>query len=187
MISPTRGYGYQKHAAARIRWDSLAKAGRAYAGAAWRAKHRPSRRFPRPPVSFTFTACLHLRQRGRARFHAGRDAGHCGRRRVALAAGVVFVVRAGPLRAAKGANRGTPVARGGESARNLNVICSIRSSPAGATVLDAKDGNVLGVTPLEKTYPQGPRAHSTSPALGWLQGQGGFGSVSTEIHPPRWI
>jgi sRNA-binding protein len=29
-------------------------------------------------------------------------------------------------------------------------------------VLDAKDGNVLGVTPLEKTYPQGPNTLNLS-------------------------
>jgi serine/threonine-protein kinase len=34
------------------------------------------------------------------------------------------------------------------------VRLQVRSSPAGATVSDAKDGTVLGVTPLQKSYPQ---------------------------------
>jgi serine/threonine-protein kinase len=36
-----------------------------------------------------------------------------------------------------------------------SVRLQIRSSPAGATVSDEKAGTVLGVTPLEKSYPQG--------------------------------
>jgi len=40
-------------------------------------------------------------------------------------------------------------------AEPVTVRLQIRSSPAGASVLDAKDGTVLGVTPLEKSYPQG--------------------------------
>jgi len=35
------------------------------------------------------------------------------------------------------------------------VHVRISSSPAGATIVDSKDGSVLGQTPLEKTYPQG--------------------------------
>jgi serine/threonine-protein kinase len=38
------------------------------------------------------------------------------------------------------------------------VHVRISSSPAGATVVDGKDGSVLGQTPLERTYPQGKGA-----------------------------
>ena len=41
------------------------------------------------------------------------------------------------------------------AAQPTTVRLQIRSSPAGATVSDGKDGTVLGVTPLEKSYPQG--------------------------------
>jgi hypothetical protein len=36
-----------------------------------------------------------------------------------------------------------------------SIRLEIRSSPAGATVFNAKDGTVLGMTPLERMYPQG--------------------------------
>ena len=35
------------------------------------------------------------------------------------------------------------------------VIVRVSSSPAGASVMDGKDGSVLGQTPFEKSYPQG--------------------------------
>ena len=73
---------------------------------------------------------------------------------LAVAAALFFVLRPGvqpavspaPLAAAK------PPAAPPEAA---SVRLQIRSSPAGATVVDAKTGTALGVTPLEKSYPQG--------------------------------
>jgi serine/threonine-protein kinase len=83
---------------------------------------------------------------------------------LAVAAGVIFVVRAGPFsvppKAPTAAPSVEPAAARAPAA--LNVHLQVRSSPAGATVLDAKDGNVLGVTPLEKTYPQGPNTLNLS-------------------------
>ena len=35
------------------------------------------------------------------------------------------------------------------------VLVRIQSSPAGASVLDEKDGSALGMTPLQRSYPLG--------------------------------
>jgi serine/threonine-protein kinase len=48
-----------------------------------------------------------------------------------------------------------------------SIHLEIRSSPAGATVLNAADGSVLGVTPLDRPYPQG---HGTLSVLLRLPG-----------------
>jgi serine/threonine-protein kinase len=40
-------------------------------------------------------------------------------------------------------------------AASAMVLVRVSSSPAGATVMDAKEGAVLGQTPFEKSYPQG--------------------------------
>jgi serine/threonine-protein kinase len=73
----------------------------------------------------------------------------------AVAAALFFVFRptGSPeaTQAAQGAAaKAPPTANGPES----TVLVRIQSSPAGASVLDEKDQSVVGVTPLEKSYPR---------------------------------
>jgi serine/threonine protein kinase len=76
---------------------------------------------------------------------------------VAAAAGLFLAFRpAGPLPAA--APLGQPAVPHKGSAPSeapATVLVRIHSSPPGASVLDEKDQSVLGITPLQKSYPQG--------------------------------
>jgi hypothetical protein len=76
---------------------------------------------------------------------------------VAAAAALFFALRTGGSPTAGPAPAPPPVAAkpAPPVAEAPSVRLQIRSSPAGATVSDEKAGTVLGVTPLEKSYPQG--------------------------------
>jgi len=76
---------------------------------------------------------------------------------LAAAAGLFFVLRPGGHAVGTAAPPPPPpVAKQPPPAPEpVMVRLQLRSSPAGATVSDEKDGSVLGVTPLEKSYPQG--------------------------------
>jgi hypothetical protein len=82
----------------------------------------------------------------------------------AVAAGiaVILVLRVGgsppPIVAAQPAVFESVGRVGPSQAPSAMVHLRIGSSPAGATVVDSKEGAVLGQTPLEKFYPQGDGA-----------------------------
>ncbi|MBN2573715.1 MAG: serine/threonine protein kinase [Deltaproteobacteria bacterium] len=90
---------------------------------------------------------------------------------LAVAGALLFSYRAaGPPAARRGAPASTPAvaaAKAPQTAQPAKVLVRVRTSPAGATVSDAKDGSVLGQTPLEKWFAQG---HSTLDLLLRLQG-----------------
>jgi serine/threonine-protein kinase len=79
----------------------------------------------------------------------------------ALAAGIALflVLRPGsssaPVAAARPAVSENAASVAPIAAASTLVQVRISSSPTGATVVDGKDGSVLGQTPLERTYPQG--------------------------------
>ena len=70
----------------------------------------------------------------------------------AAAAALFFVFRpASPP--GQSATSPSPPAPSSPSEVNPMVLVHIQSSPAGASVLDEKDGSALGMTPLQKSYP----------------------------------
>jgi len=74
---------------------------------------------------------------------------------VAAAAGLFLVLRPAthttPVRVSESSvAKSTPVA----ATPSPTVRLLVQSSPAGASVIDEKDGRVLGMTPLQKSYPQ---------------------------------
>ena len=71
---------------------------------------------------------------------------------VAAAAGLFLLMRGGSETAAPAP---PPVAAQPALAPAPTVRLQVRSSPPGATVVEAAGGSVLGVTPLEKSYPHG--------------------------------
>jgi hypothetical protein len=82
----------------------------------------------------------------------------------AVAAGIALflVLRPGgppaPVVAARPAVVDNVAVAAPSPAASALVHLRISSSPTGATVVDGKEGSVLGQTPLEKTYPQGKGA-----------------------------
>ena len=72
---------------------------------------------------------------------------------VAAALAVFFALRLGNI--AVEPPKAQPIARTVESPKTVSI--AIRTTPAGASVFDEKDGNALGMTPFEKSYPQAER------------------------------
>jgi hypothetical protein len=75
----------------------------------------------------------------------------------AAAAVLFFVLRPAGPPAAKQAGQAfaqkVSLPSSAPSEANPTVLVRVQSSPAGASVLDEKDGSVLGMTPLQKSYP----------------------------------
>jgi hypothetical protein len=74
---------------------------------------------------------------------------------VALAAGLFFALRPGAPGPSRAVAPPPPRVEPRPTPPPPGIRVQVRSSPAGATVLDEKAGTVLGMTPLEKSYPQG--------------------------------
>jgi serine/threonine protein kinase len=74
---------------------------------------------------------------------------------LAVAAGAFFALRSGMPSAEPPAPAVAAVAKPTSPPEPPTVHLQIRSSPAGASVVDSKAGTELGVTPLDKPYPQG--------------------------------
>jgi serine/threonine-protein kinase len=75
---------------------------------------------------------------------------------VVAAAGLFFVLRTGtPPASVRVAERSVPASTAAVVAPPAPTIrLLVQSSPVGASVIDEKDGHVLGITPLQKSYPQ---------------------------------
>jgi serine/threonine-protein kinase len=74
---------------------------------------------------------------------------------VATALALVFIFRTRTLSApSRVVERAAPQSAAAPIAPPATVHMLIQSSPAGANVLNEKDGTMLGMTPLQKSYPQ---------------------------------
>jgi len=72
----------------------------------------------------------------------------------AAAAGALFFVLRPARPAASGPSTMATTASATPSQAVPTVLMRIQSTPAGASVVDEKDGSVLGVTPFQKSYPR---------------------------------
>jgi eukaryotic-like serine/threonine-protein kinase len=81
---------------------------------------------------------------------------------VAVAAAAFLFLRRGPEPVSMPAPVAQPVAAVAAPVVPATIRVSVRTDPPGATVVDSKQGSPVGVTPFERTFPQGNETLSLS-------------------------